>query len=75
MKLWLCGQAKGDYETGADRWEFQGIFSSEEKAINACLAENYFIYPVELDKEYPQESVIPEDGVYPKWVAKWGKVH
>ena len=51
-KLWLCGQ----FRPITGRWEFQGIFSSREKAIAACRNENYFIQPVNLDDERSERT-------------------
>ena len=50
-ELWLVGQWRGDYE-----WEFQGVFSSKEKAIAACRNNNYFLAPVYLNSECPDEK-------------------
>jgi len=46
-------------------WEFQGIFSSREKAVNACISENYFIFSCELDLEIPKEKVPMPETCYP----------
>jgi hypothetical protein len=50
-QLWLCGQWRGDEE-----WEFQGIFSSRDLAVAACLNENYFITPCYLDASRPYDQ-------------------
>lgn len=36
--------------------EFQGVFTSEAKAINACRTENHCVCPATMDEELPQES-------------------
>ena len=64
-ELWICGQLKGEWEETGSIWEFQGVFSSEEKAHNACRNENYFIFPAKLDEELPVESVLPDRASYP----------
>ncbi len=61
-ELWLCGQAKSE---DGRCWEFQGIFSTKEKAIAACRHEWYFIAPVELDAELPDETVEMAGAYYP----------
>lgn len=48
--LWLVGQVRGK------DWEFQGVFSTEEKAIQACRNRNYFIAPIEVDTEAPDSA-------------------
>ncbi len=62
MTLWLVGQAKS--ETPGE-WEFQGIFSTEEKAVGACRTAWYFVAPVELDKELPHETATMPGSYYP----------
>lgn len=68
MKLWIVGQWKECTCDGS--WEFQGVFDSEEKAINACATDNYWIAPVELNKEWPIESVQIEGAYYPRLEAQ-----
>lgn len=65
-KLWVCGQIRQKVKgTNRHIWDFQGIFSSEKKAVLACINERYFIYSVELDHEYPEERVRAKGGYYP----------
>lgn len=64
-RLWICGQLKGDWKETGSVWEFQGIFSSNEKARNACRNEKYFIFSAQLDEELIDESYLPEDACYP----------
>ena len=64
-KLWICGQLKGEWAEAGSIWEFQGVFSSDEKARNACRNENYFVFPAELDEELPNNSIFPDDACYP----------
>lgn len=65
-ELWVCGQLKGSYDERGSVWEFQGVFQNEQRAIDACKNENYFIFPVELDKEFPDKSVFLPRTYYPK---------
>jgi len=48
--------------------EFQGIFSTKEKAIAACRDENYFWVEAILDEEQPHETCQFKEGKfgYPK---------
>lgn len=64
-ELWLCGQLIGKWSKTGSVWAFQGIFTTKQKAINACRTSKYFIYPVQLDEELPVESVMPERYEYP----------
>ena len=59
MELWLVGQYRRGGEDGGVGdvvWDFQGAFSRKEKAVAACRNRNYFIAPVVLDKEVPDET-------------------
>jgi len=51
--LWFVGQIR----TG-ELFEVQEIFSTESKANEACRNRNYFVMPLELDKNAPDETVI-----------------
>lgn len=64
MTLWLCGQFKMETISG-NIWDFQGIFNLKEDAVKACKNENYFIVPVEIDKELPKETECWPLVVYP----------
>ena len=67
-ELWICGQIREKANETRHIWDFQGVFTSEEKAKAACRNDKYFIMPIELDKEYPDEAVKPTRGYYPKAV-------
>ena len=66
MKLWICGQLKGQWDYNGSIWEFQGVFSSEELADRACRNESYFYFPATLDEEFPDESFLPSEYNYPR---------
>lgn len=55
MNLWIVGKFRGDYE---DRiaWEFQGVFDSEDAAIEACRDASYFVGPAELNNPLQHET-------------------
>ena len=58
--LYLCGQIH--YEG----WDFQGIFSTKQKALDACVNPNYFVTRVTLDEEAPEESeLFPNEVIWP----------
>ena len=63
---WICGQTRE--ATGIRSrhiWDLVGVFDSEEKACKACRNQTYFIYPIELNKQYPDEEVTLSRGYYP----------
>jgi hypothetical protein len=66
-KLWIVGQVIS--ENGRE-WEFQGVFSTERKAIAACVKENYFIAPANLNEEFVEESILWVGAYYPKLLTE-----
>jgi hypothetical protein len=74
MKVWICGQGKGDYATDPSRWELQGVFSSREAAYAACVSEYDFIYPVEMDMVYPRETTKATECEYPVIDRMWSGI-
>ena len=58
--LWIVGQAKSD---DGKRWEFQGVFDTEQLAVDACKGELYCVAPVQLNEELPHET-LPMPGCY-----------
>lgn len=50
-KLWIVGQFTED-----NSWAFQGVFSDLQLADNACRDENYFIFPVTLNHNFPHKN-------------------
>lgn len=61
MKLWIVGK-KIDKDTWV--WGFEGVFDSEQKAIDACREDDYFIAPTCLNKSHPDAKVW-EGAYYP----------
>ena len=65
MKVWIVGKLL-EYSKKGSRWDFGGVFSSEEKAKTACYDKTYFMGPAILDEEVPEASVPWDDAYYPK---------
>lgn len=60
-EVWIATQWKD--EAG----EFQGVFSSEARAIAACATDHFYIFPATLDEELPLKSLGPHPkGYYPR---------
>lgn len=57
--LWTVIQHRGD------SYDIQGVFSSEEKAIQACKGHSYGYGPMVLDEELPEEESEWEGFIYP----------
>lgn len=55
MKVWIVGKWIRDYSDTVG-WEFQGVFSSYEKAVAACVNRDFFVGPAVLDAELPFEK-------------------
>ena len=65
MEVWICGQYLTEIDTGKV-WEFAGVFDSEQKAIDACRDQSYFIAPYNINEIHPHETVPMEGIYYPK---------
>lgn len=63
MELWVCGKVRKVYSKRLVVWAIQGIFDSEMQATEACKTDQYFVGPVPLNKELPEEG-IEWPGVY-----------
>lgn len=44
-------------------WHFQGIFETEDKAVEACRDWSYFMAEVNLNESLPHENL----GDWPGW--------
>lgn len=47
-------------------FEFQGVFDTKEKAIQACVAVDFFWYSVKVNESFPTDTV-PADAEHPFW--------
>jgi hypothetical protein len=65
-QLWIVGQTRTSDEESALEWDFQGVFSTEERAVAACRDSSYFVAPATLDKELPNDMLVWEGTYYPK---------
>ena len=62
--VWIVGQYKsGEFPNIV--WEFQGVFSSRSKAVDACKNRNYFIGSTIMDEPLPDETCKLKDSCYP----------
>ncbi len=62
--LWLCGRYKSG-DKGNIAWDFQGIFDSKDKAINACRDYTYFICTVVVNESLPDKTSDMPNFEYP----------
>jgi hypothetical protein len=58
MIVWVVGQYR------KPSWDFQGVFSSEDKAVAVCRTDMYFVAPIELDADLPHELQGEWPGAY-----------
>jgi hypothetical protein len=65
MRLWVVGKIRKQ-EPWNSCWEFQGVFDNKNKAIKACLNENYFIAPATLNKIISDKRTAWPNLIYPK---------
>ena len=61
--LYMVGQTVNGYydfrkkEYIRTDWDFQGIFDDKEKAESICKNQLWFVVPVKLNEEYPEETI------------------
>lgn len=61
--LYLVGETLNQ-ET--QNWIFQGVYSTEQKAIDKCVDDNFFIARIEVDFDEPREMHEYDYAYYPK---------
>lgn len=67
MELYLVGETL-NHETQS--WNFQGVYSTEDKAISKCVEDNFFIARIEVDYDEPKEMREYEYSYYPRLEQK-----
>lgn len=70
MIVWIVGKInKKNYL----EWEFQGVFSKEQKAIDVCKNKNntWFIAPANMDERIIEKGIAWPELYYPK--TRFGK--
>jgi len=60
--VWLCGQYDPE-DDDSDMWLIVGVFTTEQKAIDACWSCLHFIAPLELDAP-PDDDTGQWPGLY-----------
>lgn len=60
-QVWIVGQC----DTESIDWFFQGVFSTEQQAIDQCIDERFFIGPAIIDEILPIEVTDWEGCYYP----------
>lgn len=65
-QVWVVAQNKTFDEQGwAVDWDLGGVFTTEEKAREACSEPTDAMWPVPLDRPLGRETVEPPGIVYP----------
>lgn len=64
-RVWICGRILDPNEPGEPIWQFQGAYSSEQLAREACRDDSYFIGPAVVDQIAPVEEVEWDGAYYP----------
>ena len=65
MQLFVVARVKGG-EFPNTLWDLQGVFSSREKAVEACHGPEFYVMPVLIDVELPIETEVCPGGFFPK---------
>lgn len=60
--VWIVGQS---INAEISSWHFQGVFETENEALDACFDENYFVGPAILGESLPHEIVEWVGAYYP----------
>jgi len=64
ITLWLVGRYKGG-KFPSVAWDFQGIFTTREAALSACLDKTWFVGQVEINKPLPKDTIEMPSVEYP----------
>ena len=65
-ELWLVGKHIQDVGDEATAWEFGGVFATEDEAVAACTADEFFVFPAILGEALPDETYIMPGCYYPR---------
>lgn len=63
MRVWIVGKVN---KKNHKQWEFQGVYDDEQKAIDVCEDEFWFIGPAQMNTHIPTETVDWPGAFYPK---------
>lgn len=64
--VWIVAQVKATNSEGwATDWDLGGVFTSEQKARNACSHPTDAMWPVPLDEPLGRETIAPPGISYP----------
>lgn len=64
MQAWIVGRVSRF--SAQWNWQFQGVFTTEAKAVAACIDETFFVAPAVVDEEVPYREEIWPGAYYPK---------
>lgn len=56
LQLWVCGKHRGSLKEDHPAWELQGVFDTEDAAVEACTSTSDFVGPVLLNQHLPQDA-------------------
>ncbi len=60
--LWIVGKIdRNDYR----KWEFQGIYDHQQKAVSKCSDWRYFVGPVVVNRDVPIATTSWPGSYYP----------
>ena len=61
--LYMVGETLNDE---IQSWNFQGVYSTEEKAVDKCIEDNFFIARIEVDFDEPRDMIDFDYAYYPR---------
>jgi len=62
QNVWVMGQITPDNHL---EWEFMGVFTSEEKAVQACTLDTHFVGPAVMNQRRPDDTHAWPGAYYP----------
>lgn len=71
--VWIFGRVNDEPKEGepefSRNWELMGVFTTEEKTVEATTQHNDLIWPLELDERLPDETIEPPGAYFPRHPA------
>jgi hypothetical protein len=65
MEIFVVGKFKAQKDEG-NVWEFIGVYDTEQRAIDACIKDEYFVGPAVLNSSLPDKTVDWPGCYYPR---------
>lgn len=64
-KFWICGSLSDEWDGTKTTWDFQGLFSTREKAVDACKTLKHFVFSAKENEESVIDPMEAKDLCFP----------